>query len=106
MISNILNLTIKYTIINIKKAKSYGLVTVVWCYPRGGEMLLEPLLEGDFEFESKITGGAIPKEYIPGRKNRIKLIEYDKDKFKCCCCFALTTYSIKFPLNESDAGLL
>ena len=28
------------------------------------KMLLEPLLEGDFEFESKITGGAIPKEYI------------------------------------------
>ena len=22
----------------IKKAKSYGLVTVVWCYPRGGDL--------------------------------------------------------------------
>ena len=75
MISNILNLTIKYTIINIKKAKSYGLVTVVWCYPRGGEMLLEPLLEGDFEFESKITGGAIPKEYIPGVEKGILAVK-------------------------------
>ncbi|AHX11584.1 translation elongation factor G [Neorickettsia helminthoeca str. Oregon] len=30
------------------------------------KMLFEPYLEGEFLFESKITGGAIPKEYIPG----------------------------------------
>ncbi|ABD45870.1 elongation factor G [Neorickettsia sennetsu] len=30
------------------------------------KMLFEPYDDGEFLFESKITGGAIPKEYIPG----------------------------------------
>jgi elongation factor G len=38
-------------------------------------MLFEPLPDKDFEFESKITGGAIPKEYIPGVEKGILAVK-------------------------------
>lgn len=33
---------------------------------------LEPMAEGDFEFESKVTGGSIPTEYIPACEKGFK----------------------------------